>query len=436
MTGKMMEQQLQELTPDTLQQAAIDAACDMENRVVAVSGPAGSGKTTVLKKIYDALIEHGYRVALCSPTGKAAKRIHEATGIEALTIHRLLEFTHPGDPDPKTGKPMGVSVPRRTRQNPLEFDVILADEYAMVNDEVHRSLFDALPQGGVVRVFGDDNQLAPIEEEERLKQEPSPFVKLLRNPKFKVIILKTVFRQGADSGILLNATNILKSKMPTKNDQWHMTITDQPVKVLRDYVQEQHQQGIDWSQTENQIIVPQNKGWVGGIALNTMLQGLFFNEMDPCMMVPRKPVYSATGKSEAPDIRMFVGDKVVYVSNNYDLGVFNGETGKIIELDAESGEIIIDFGDREQSIPPLQMVMNRHGNVTQIDPRRDIELAYALTTHKCQGSEFKRVIYIMNKSNSWMLSRRNFYTAITRAREFVHVIADQKGLSTGVFKRD
>ena len=166
-----------ELSPK--QEEAIDACLDIKSRVVGITGPAGSGKTTILKKTYNELVNAGYRVALTCPTGKAAKRIFELTGIPAQTIHRLLEYTHPGDPDPKTGQPVGVSMPRRDRQNPLDFDVVLADEYAMVPQELNRSLLDALPSGGVIRCFGDDNQLATVEEEERYKHIPSPFQKIL-----------------------------------------------------------------------------------------------------------------------------------------------------------------------------------------------------------------------------------------------------------------
>lgn len=429
-----------------LQEEAIAAACDVSNRLVAVSGPAGSGKTTVLKTIYNQLTENGYVVVLCSPTGKAAKRIYEATGIEAKTIHRLLRFSHPGDPDPKTGKPIGISVPTYTRANPIGShpddvtpDVILVDEYAMVNHEIHECLLAALPTGCVIRMFGDNNQLAPIEEDKRLQNQPSPFLNILGNPKLKSVVLDTVYRQGADSGILLNAQNILKSRYPVKNNQWSQAITDQPVKELINYVLECEENGISFRSIENQIIVPQNKSWVGTLKINSTIQGLFYNHTDASMKVPRKDWVvgenDKTGK-EGGYVRMYLSDKVIFTANNYDLNIFNGETGVIIEIDHDTGEIVVDFGDREQAIPPVQMVQNRHGSFSQIDPRKDLDLAYAITTHKSQGSEYKYVVYILNKSNLFMINRRNTYTAVTRAREHVHLIADQKGLSNGVYKKE
>lgn len=424
-----------ELDPKQLE--AIEACCDTTKRVVAVSGAAGTGKTTILKQVYHKLVEAGYSVALCSPTGKAAKRIYEATGIDAQTIHRLLEFSHPGDPDPKTGQPIGVSLPRRNRMNRLEYDVILADEYAMVSQDIHRCLFDALPGGGCIRMFGDDNQLAPVEEDKTLKDQPSAFLKILDDKKnFTSVILDRVYRQGEDSGILLNANMILRSRMPAKNDQWGMKTTDKPTDVLRDYIFEQLEEGISFAAIENQILVPQNTSWVGTRKLNTMIQGMFHNEQDPCLWVDRKPWIEGEGGIKGGKIRMYKGDKIICTSNLYDLGVFNGETGIITEINDDSGEIIVDFGDREQSFPPLLMVQNSRGGFSNIDPRKELDLAYAITTHKSQGSEYKRVIYVLNKSNLYMINRRNFYTAVTRAKEYVFVICDQKGLSQAIYKKN
>ena len=423
-----------------LQQAAIDLCLEMKSRLVAVSGAAGTGKTTIIRMVYNKLKDAGYSVVLCAPTGKAAKRIYEATGIPAMTIHRLLEYTHPGDINPKTGKPEGISYPRKTRQEPLGYDVIIGDEYAMVPEELHRNLIDAIPSGGVVRLFGDDNQLSPIEEYKSKDEpaKPSQFVQVLKNDKLPSIILETVFRQGTDSGILLNATNLLKGRVPTKNEQWSQKITDKPTDELVNYLLECDEQGISFVSPENQIIVPQKKSWVGSDKLNPMIQGLFFNEKDnpECIMVPRKDTWAAGKAKPTPDLRMFVGDKVIFTVNNTGLSVFNGEVGVIKEIEHDLGEIIVDFGDREQSIPCAQEVLNRYGKMSIIDPRKDLDLAYAITTHKSQGSEYKRLVYIMNKSNSYMLSRRNFYTAVTRAKEHVHIIADQVGLSMGVNKRD
>jgi len=428
---------MEEIELHPLQQKAVDECCNVDNRVVATTGAAGTGKTTIIKRVYNQFKENGYTPVLCAPTGKAAKRIYEATGIPALTIHRLLEYSHPGDPDPRTGKPCGISAPRRDSQNPIEFDVVLADEYAMVPYELHRNLFNALPRGGVIRMFGDDNQLAPVEEDKSMEGKPSPFRTILddRSGKFVVIVLEQVFRQGKDSGILSNCSNILTGRYPTKNDQWSIEYTEASVQALQDYIYAQDDEGHDFRSLENQIIVPQNKSKVGTISLNTMIQGMFHNYSEPYMWVDRHSWVKGEDGENGSKIRMFEGDKVICTSNMYDLMVFNGETGRIIELNMETGEIVIDFGDREQVFPPVVMVQNRHGTLSQIDPRKSLDLAYAITTHKSQGSEYKRGVYIINNSNAYMLSRRNFYTAASRFKEHLHLIANQKGLAIAMSKR-
>lgn len=421
-----------ELAFDGKQQEAVDLCCDIEQRVVGVTGPAGSGKTTILRTVYNRLVDHGYRVALGAPTGKAAKRIFEATGIPALTFHRLLEYSHPGDPDPKTGKRVQFSFPRRTRSNPLDIDVLLADEYAMVNWEVHRSLFDALPNGGSIRVFGDNNQLQPIEEDKRLQDEPSPFTMLLS--KFRSVELDTVHRQAEGSGILLNLQQILRGRMPTRNDQWALRFTDRPVDELRELILDGLDEGIDFSTIDNQVITVQHKSWVGTGKLNSMIQALFRDKLDPAQLIPRNSWVEGENGEKGGFIRMYVGDKVIVTRNTYDLMIFNGEIGKIIEF-SQDGEIVVDLGDREVVIPPSLLVLSRYGKMIEVDPRKDLDLAYAITTHKMQGSECKRVVYMLNKSTSFMQNRRNLYTACSRGKEHVTIISDQRSLTTSLYKQ-
>jgi len=421
-----------QFTLDPQQDEAIALCCDFTTRVAGVTGPAGSGKTTILKKAYKSIEEAGYQVGLAAPTGKAAKRIFEVTGIEAMTNHRLLEYTHPGDPDPKTGKPAAYSYPRRTRQHPLDLDVLFVDEYAMVNYEMHRSLFDALRPGACIRVFGDNNQLAPIEEDKRLEQMPSSFIQML--DKFPSVRLETIHRQGKDSGILLNLQQVLRGRMPTRNDQWSMHFTDTPVDALRDYIHVQMAKGVDFTDPRNQILTPQNTTWVGTVKLNQMIQSLFHNRLDPAAMIPRHKWVKGEGDEKGGLIRMYVGDKVIITRNMYELEVFNGESGRIIEI-TDEGELVLDLGDREQCIPPIMLVQNRYGKTVEVDPRKDVDLGYAITTHKSQGSEYDNVCYVLNKSTGYMQNRRNFYTATSRGREHVHLITDQRSLSLSLNKR-
>lgn len=404
---------------DEDQLAAIAAGCDVTRRVVPITGAAGTGKTALKQAIYQKLTDAGYSVALIDPTGRAAKRTQEVTGIQSSTMHRKLEYTHPGERDPVTGRVIDTSFPRRDKRNPLEEDVIIADEYAMFNQEMHRNFFDSLKPAARAIVLGDMNQLAPIEDSERLKAMPTAFSKLLHD--FDGINLKTIHRQGAGSGIVKNGLSILKGIPPRKYDDFTMNITEKPLDALEDHVYAKLEAGVNFASIEHQIICLQHSSWVGTTKLNLQLQAMF-----------------GTGRKEYIDVeqhtwkkmdklRIYVGDKVMQTTNNYNLEIYNGETGIVMAV-TDFGEIDVDFGDRMISIPPEEIRLGARGAYAA-DPRKDLELAYAVTTHKVQGSEYKQVVYIMNKSAGWLQSRRNFYTGESRAREFCHVITDQRSLA-------
>lgn len=407
---------------DPKQAEAVSLGCDIAKRIVGITGAAGSGKTTIMRLVHAHLVEKGYRVALCAPTGKAAKRIKEATGIDALTIHRLLEYSHPGERHPKTGKVMGISAPKCDRSNPLEVDVVLADEYAMVNQEVHANLIDALPRGGCVRCFGDVNQLTPIEEGGVKQDYVSPFQQILT--KFPSVYLDVNHRQSEGSGIIKNGWAILRGRMPTRMPDFSISITDEPVKVLQKYVALQDRK---FAELGNQIITCTRVRWTGTLALNIMLQQMFGDPSAPIVELPRHTW------DEEKDVvcRIQVGSKVIVCQNIHDLQVWNGETGIVTEL-TEYGEVAIDLGDREVVIPPQISYTDARGVERVFDPRKDIELAYAVTTHKMQGSEVDEVVYVLNKSTVFMQNRANTYTAVTRARKSVHMIVDQRSLSSCV----
>jgi len=434
-----------EIEYDERQLAAINECCDQTKRIVTVSGSAGTGKTTILKKVYQRLVDAGFTVALTSPTGKAAKRIYEVTGIPAMTNHRILEYTHPGETDPVTGKPFGVAYPRRHRENPLEYDFILADEYAMVNKEIHRNLLDAMKTGSCIRYFGDERQLEPIEDDawkdrDRTK-EPSQFLKCLNEPRLTSVKLNKVFRQAEGSGLLDNLYLILRQSLPRNNDQWFNKFTDKPIDALQEFIFE-HFDDIKFNETNNQIIVPGNNKWVGTRKLNFILQAIYFDPHDDTdentITIPRHNwdigMYDTKGEAGGY-IKLHVGDKVIFKANNLDLSVFNGETGIVKEFDNEYGEVVIDFGDREQAIPILMIKTNQYGKQVEYDPRKDIDLAYAITTHKSQGSQYDHVIYIMNKCDAFLLNNRNMYTACSRAQKYVYVISDQISFSRTIHNR-
>lgn len=414
---------------DATQLEAIRRCCDISpsNRTVPITGQAGTGKTTIMKQVYDKLVEAGYRVAMAAPTGKAAKRIQEATGIPAMTAHRLLEYPHPGERDEKTGKQLRTTEPKRNRHNPLLFDILLVDEYAMIKWEVHRNLVDALPKGGCIRMFGDVNQLQPIESNKRLQDAPSPFQDAIHT--FNGVVLTTIHRQSDGSGIVANGARILAGRVPQRTDDFTLKVTNQPINELREFVYDKPQyKGLD-----AQVISPAVGTWVGTMKVNQMMQDLF---IDPdAEYVPAERHKWITSKHKITELRVFIGDKVIWTENNYDLEVFNGETGIVVDVSPELGSITIDFGDRVVDVPILLVYTDKNGREAQYNPQRSIELAYCVTTHKAQGSEFKEVVYLINKSSAYNQNRRNFYTGITRASQQVHLITDQKSLNLSVFKK-
>jgi exodeoxyribonuclease V alpha subunit len=442
---------IQELEEDELQAKAVARCCDMGigNRVFPITGAAGTGKTTIIREVYNTLSEAGYRVVLCAPTGKAAKRIHEATGIVAMTLHRLLEYPFPGERDEKTGEAMDSGLPKRKSSNPVEFDVVIADEYAMVNREVHSNLIFALPRAGRILLFGDTNQLRPIEKGLIKKKDESPFQQAIR--RFQGITLEKVYRHGEGSGIAENGKAILNGRMPKRYPDFELLITDSPVKKLQEFINlRKAHDNVDYSSIENQIISSTKKSWIGTYKINRLLQGMF-NPVprDARLALPRHKW------AERMPVSIAEGDKVIWTENAYDLRsnydryitdedghehfiepapeftIMNGETGIIQKID-EEGNIELDVGDRIVYVPhTLVLNLPKKGFVT-VDPRKVIELAYCITTHKSQGSEYKNVIYLINKSTYFMQCRSNIYTAITRAREHAAIISDQRSLLNSI----
>jgi exodeoxyribonuclease V alpha subunit len=411
------------LIQDELQQQAITLACGTEHRIVGITGQAGTGKTTIQRKVYDAFTEAGYTVAVAAPTGKAAKRIQEATGLPATTLHRLLEFTHPGDPDEKTGTPLGVAVPRRNRERRLDQAVVLVDEYSMVHEQLNRDLLDAIPPGGLVRMFGDVNQLPPIEEGNFGKQpELSPFQKHLK--MFPSVILKNIYRQGEGSGVVKNGHRILQGFMPQNTDDFKMVIGGLPDQRVLDIITEGK---VDYTKLDNQIIVPMHRGSNGTRNLNEKIQQYVQGKkMHEARVMPRNKWDIAKHGSMV----LCPGDKILWKKNDYQLEIFNGETGIVEDFLHE--RVIINFGDRTVAIPPWVEYLAADGKLKGYDPRTQMNLAYAITTHASQGSEYANVIYVMANSSFVMQDRNNFYTAITRARKNATVISDLKSMQSAV----
>lgn len=420
---------------DDDQREAIRITVDTSKRVTAVTGKAGTGKTSLLREGYRQLREAGYAVLVVAPTGRAARRITEINGIPALTVHKALEYPQPGEVDPKTGKTLFQGEPKRNADNPLPFDIVFVDEAAMVNQDVAANLIDAIPRGrGCLRLFGDVNQLAPIESLKSDKVAPSFFMNMLADKNVPTIVLNTIHRQGEGSGIIALADQILRGKVPTANDEAKISYTSQPVAYLVDRVIKPR---MDMFKDNNcQIISPMKKSWVGTIALNQTIQRLYFpkdSDQSYDYIEPERHTWD-----EPNPIRLHTGDKVLWTKNDYVLtddkgtvGLMNGEIGSVGEIDLDTWEFEFVLPDRTVRIPT--MLEATFGNKQiRYNPQKNVDLAYCVTTHKSQGSEFKNVVYILNKSTSYMQNRNNFYTAVTRAAKACLIISDHDSVSKSV----
>jgi exodeoxyribonuclease V alpha subunit len=429
---------MHEIHLSTQQNMCVEFCLDPKRQLVAVTGAAGTGKTTLIKYIAAKL--NGIRVAIAAPTGKAARRIREATALPAVTVHKLLGYGRPRDRDIETGE-AEPTLPSHDKDDPIPFDVVLCDEYSMVNHELNRNLIDALPRGARLVMFGDVSQLSPIEQYP-LKNPDSPFVQHLSAPD-RAFTLEQVFRQTEGSDVLLAATAIRAGRIPRRGDNFRIAMTSEPVKKLRALLEELP---FKFSELENQIITPVKNKWIGTRALNTMLRNIYNPNGLHATQLMR---YTWDDKSK---VIVAEGDKVVCTENTYDLRhyddrfeefdedgrgylhtfipvpdtkwMLNGETGIVTHIHPDTA-IEVDFGDRTVEIPyEYEEWSERHKRFFNQFPQRALDLAYALTTHKAQGSEYDNVMYIISKTVSFMLSRENMYTAVTRARKSACVVTD------------
>lgn len=395
--GSMKKEYPMELTEE--QHEAIELCANRNNKLAGVTGEAGTGKTTILKQVHE--LTGGDAVCLCAPTGRAAKRISEATGIPALTIHRMMRFSMPEDDDE-------AGMPAYDKNNRLPYKTILVDESSMVNEDLYRCVIDAMQPSSVIRFFGDANQLPPVEGK-------SPFIRLL--DKFPSAVLTNNFR--SQDGVVSCARDIIRGRIPSPNDQFEMMNpgTGNMLPIIDEMIDDTFR-GLN-----SQVIIPTKKGKYGTFAINKHMQRRL-NGDAPTMSFEWDDKYS--GEREK---RTFgVGDKVIWTKNDYKLNLFNGEIGWVMEVDDEGGDICCRFDGRDKIIPPiLESYDPRSGRpIFNYDPRRNMDLAYAITTHKAQGSEFDRVLLMLN--NSFVLNRANFYTAVTRARKHVWCVFGSGGL--------
>ncbi len=374
------------------QQNAVRMA--LTNKVSIMTGGPGTGKTTIISSLLKVLAVKQASFLLAAPTGRAAKRLSETTGEPAKTIHRLLEFS------PGAGKPF-----LRDRSNPLDADLIIVDEASMIDILLMNHLLKAVENGCHLLIVGDVDQLPSVGPGNVLRD-------LIASGVIPVTRLNTIFRQAADSAIIVNAHRINQGEMPVTNrtirDFFIFAETDPQLAADRvvDLVVNRIPARFNIPAQNIQVLSPMHRGPAGVGELNRRLQE---------QLNPRRP-----GKAEIPHgQRIFrVGDRVMQIRNNYDKKVFNGDLGVITGIDLEDQLLEIDY---DGVVVPYEF--------SQLD---ELVHAYAVSIHKSQGSEFPVVVMPLLAQHYMMLQRNLLYTGVTRARQLVVLVSNPKAVGMAV----
>ncbi|MGA1843711.1 MAG: ATP-dependent RecD-like DNA helicase [bacterium] len=375
------------ITLDPIQREAIAQA--LEQKVLVITGGPGTGKTTIIKALLAILSEINTKTLLAAPTGRAAKRMHEATGREAKTIHRLLEFS----PQRRTFV--------RDEHNPLTADYVILDEVSMVDTILMYHLLKAIPAHACLILIGDSNQLPSVGAGNVLGD-------ICASGYVQVVKLEKIFRQAQESLIVSNAHRILQGAFPVipkkgEHADFYLVVEEEPERILTTIIELYkvhipNRFKFDPYQ-DIQVITPMNRGIVGAANLNTRLQE---------HLNPKSPGMHKGG-------RIFrLHDKVMQIKNNYDKEVFNGDIGRIIHLDEDMLEMAVDFDGRSVMYDPSDL--------------DELILAYAITVHKSQGSEYPAIIVPVSTQHYPLLQRNLIYTAITRAKRLMIMVGTKKAL--------
>ncbi|MCL6583243.1 MAG: ATP-dependent RecD-like DNA helicase [bacterium] len=372
---------------------AIRAA--IEEKVMILTGGPGTGKTTIVKAIISLYEKLGRQVILTAPTGRAAKRLAETTGREAKTIHRLLEF------QPTSGRF------KKDDETPLKTDVLIVDEVSMIDTVLMYHLLKATPLSATLILVGDIHQLPSVGAGNVLKD-------LIASGRIKVVELNEIFRQARESLIVVNAHLINQGQMP-KNGQsragklldFYFIQDEEPQDILTrilELVKERIPKRFGFDPiSEVQVLTPMHKGILGAANLNAELQ----RELN------------SSQREVARGGRVFkLNDKVMQIRNNYDKEVFNGDIGRICGLDLENQQVRVNFDGREVAYDFLEV--------------DELALAYAVSVHKAQGSEYPAIVMPIVTQHYMLLQRNLLYTAVTRARKLVVLIGTPKALAIAV----
>lgn len=381
------------------------AVCTLLSRRFGIlTGGPGVGKTTTTKALVDALDQQGKHFALVAPTGRAAKRLSEATGREATTIHRLLAYNPVIE---------GFS---HNATNPLELDVLIADEFSMTDVSLCASLFNALRPGCSIVLIGDADQLPPV-------GPGAPFRDLVAELPENVVRLTEVFRQAQGSRIVMGSREILEGRPPQSSapgtrDPGMLFFIDEPdpdalaARVV-DVVAEHMPTHFGVASADVQVISPQKKGPIGVEALNAALR----TRLNPR---PAADVITVGSGERARTFR--VGDRVMQTENNYEKGVVNGDLGIVKSL---------LFTNKRHPDEPNGVIVTFDGNDVPYESKEmgPLQLAYASTCHKCQGGEFQGVVLVIHDAHAFMLERALLYTGLTRAKHICIIVGTRKALA-------
>jgi len=382
------------------EQAVRSAATD---RVLLITGGPGTGKTTIVRGILSLYQQMDLKCLLCAPTGRAAKRLSQVTGHDASTIHRLLG----AGIDPHTGKLYFC----KDDSDPLQADAVIVDEMSMVDVQLLSSLLLAIPENARLILVGDPDQLPPV-------GPGFPFSDILRSGMLPCVRLTEIFRQAQQSLIVMNAHRVNRGENPelrnTKNDFFFLPCRseEQVSETIRGLCATRLPNNMGIAPNEIQVLSPTKKGGAGTVQLNKILQ----QSLNPAAPTKQEKQFGETVFRE--------GDRVMQIRNNYDIlwkktdgsavgsGMFNGDVGVISRIDGSMETLWVVFDDREAEY-----------DFTQLN---ELELAYAMTVHKSQGSEYRAVVLSCWNSSQYLLSRSVLYTAITRAKELLIIVGREE----------
>ncbi|NKB66574.1 MAG: ATP-dependent RecD-like DNA helicase [Candidatus Latescibacteria bacterium] len=370
------------------QKSAIRMAAD--HKVMVLTGGPGTGKTTITQGIIGLLEQQGLRVVLCSPTGRAAKKLSEATQRPARTIHRLLGFK----------PPEGFEY---NRDNPLKTDAVVVDEVSMIDTALLNSLLKAVPTSARLVLVGDVDQLPSVGAGSVLRD-------LIVCGALPVVRLTHIFRQAQESQIIINAHKVNQGRFPhidnRKAQDFFFIQEEEPeriVALIQDLCTRRLPQRYELDPVEDiQVLTPMYRSLTGAHNLNQVLQQA---------LNPEAPRWKR-GHTEYR-----VGDKVMQIRNNYDKTVFNGDVGRIQSLDAEEQKLVVLFEEEVEY------------DFGELD---ELVLAYACSVHKSQGSEYPVVVMPVSTQHYMMLQRNLLYTGITRARQMVVLVGTKQALALAV----